>query len=170
MNKISQTINESCFSCQNIGQISILVILVVSKCSIYDVKNPISPIFRGPQTPHIATIFEKILQTILFYINESACHIFVTICNTFRFSTVRPFFHPSDQKVIFSSNHNSKRGFPFNLYMINIDGSGLKQITYDTMFDAFPVFSNDGKKIVFSSNRNNGGTRETNLFIADWKE
>jgi TolB protein len=54
--------------------------------------------------------------------------------------------------------------------MINIDGSGLKQITYDTMFDAFPVFSNDGKKIVFSSNRNNGGPRETNLFIADWKE
>ena len=32
------------------------------------------------------------------------------------------------------------------------------------------VFSNDGKKIVFSSNRNNGGTRETNVFIADWVE
>ena len=92
MNKISQTINESCFSCQNIGQISILVILVVSKCSIYDVKSPMSPIFRGPQTPHIATIFEKILQTILFYINESACHIFVTICNTFRFSNTHPSF------------------------------------------------------------------------------
>ena len=25
-----------------------------------------------------------------------------------------------------------------------------------------------GKKIVFSSNRNNGETRYTNLFIADW--
>mgnify|MGYP001223577686 CR=1 FL=1 len=51
-----------------------------------------------------------------------------------------------------------------------IDGKNLEQITYDTMFDAFPVFSNDGKKLVFSSNRNNGGTRSTNLFISDWVE
>ena len=79
-----------------------------------------------------------------------------------------PFYHPSDKKIIFSSNHQSKRGFPFNLYMIDIDGENLKQITYDSVFDSFPVFSNDGTKIVFSSNRNNGGTRNTNLFIADW--
>ena len=79
-----------------------------------------------------------------------------------------PFFHPSGKKIIFSSNHKSKRGFPFNLFMINIDGSGLEQITFDKTFDSFPMFSFDGKKIAFSSNRNNGGTRETNLFIADW--
>ena len=118
MNKISQTINESCFSCQNIGQISILVILVVSKCSIYDVKNPISPIFRGPQTPHIATIFEKILQTILFYINESACHIFVTICNTFRFSNVsrRLYIHNRVSTVVmdFSDHLTGSRHLPTN--------------------------------------------------------
>ena len=75
MNEISQTIKESCFSCKNIAQISIWMILVVSKCSINDVKSLISLIFRGPQTPHVTTIFEKILQTILFYVNESACHI-----------------------------------------------------------------------------------------------
>lgn len=79
-----------------------------------------------------------------------------------------PFFHPSGKKVIFSSNHNSKRGFEFNLFMINIDGTGLEQITYDHIFDAFPMFSYDGKKLIFSSNRNNGGTHNTNLFIADW--
>ena len=27
-----------------------------------------------PQTPHITTIFEKILQIILFYVNKSACY------------------------------------------------------------------------------------------------
>ena len=81
-----------------------------------------------------------------------------------------PFFHPSGEKIIFSSNHKSTRGFPFNLFMINIDGSELKQITYDKTFDAFPMFSYSGDKIVFSSNRNNGGTRSTNLFIADWVE
>ncbi len=77
-----------------------------------------------------------------------------------------PFFHPSGEKVIFSSNHISKRSF--NLFMINLDGSGLEQITYDKVFDAFPMFSPDGKKIVFSSNRNNYGTHDTNLFVADW--
>lgn len=77
-----------------------------------------------------------------------------------------PFFHPSGEKVIFSSNHKSKRSF--NLFMINVDGTGLEQITFDAVFDAFPMFSPDGKKIVFSSNRNNNGTHDTNLFVADW--
>jgi Tol biopolymer transport system component len=81
-----------------------------------------------------------------------------------------PFFHPSGEKIIFSSNHASTRGFPFNLYMINLDGTGLEQITFDETFDAFPMFSPDGTKLVFSSNRYNGGTRATNLFVADWVE
>lgn len=79
-----------------------------------------------------------------------------------------PYFHPSGEKIIFSSNHMSERGFPFNLFMINADGSGLEQITFDDTFDSFPMFSRDGSKIVFSSNRYNGGTRSTNVFIADW--
>jgi TolB protein len=81
-----------------------------------------------------------------------------------------PYYHPSGEKIIFSSNHHSNgKGRPkFNLFMINVDGTGLKQITHDDVFDAFPMFSYDGKKIVFSSNRNNGGTSDTNMFIADW--
>jgi len=81
-----------------------------------------------------------------------------------------PFFHPSGEKIIFSSNHNSTRGFPFNLFMINPDGTGLEQVTFDDTFDSFPMFSHDGKKLVFSSNRFNGGDRSTNVFIADWVE
>lgn len=79
-----------------------------------------------------------------------------------------PFFHPSGEKILFSSNHASERIYQFNLWMINLDGSGLERITYDPVFDAFPMFSFDGKKLVFSSNRHNGGTRSTNIFIADW--
>ena len=79
-----------------------------------------------------------------------------------------PFFHPSGEKVIFSSNHNSKRGFPFNLFMVNLDGTGLEQITFDDTFDSFPMFSHNGKHLIFASNRNNGGTRDTNLFLAEW--
>lgn len=79
-----------------------------------------------------------------------------------------PFFHPGGKKIIFSSNHHSKKGYDFQLFMINNDGTGLEQITNQSMFNAFPMFSPNGKKLIFSSNRNNGGTRDTNLFIADW--
>jgi TolB protein len=79
-----------------------------------------------------------------------------------------PFFHPSGKKIIFSSNHHSKRGYDFQLYLINEDGTGLEPITNESIFNAFPMFSPSGKQILFSSNRNNHGTRDTNLFIADW--
>jgi Tol biopolymer transport system component len=81
-----------------------------------------------------------------------------------------PFYHPSGNKIIFSSNHHSDKGYDFQLFMVNTDGTGLEQITFESKFNAFPMFSPDGKKLVFSSNRNNGGTRDTNVFIADWVE
>jgi TolB protein len=81
-----------------------------------------------------------------------------------------PTYMPDSKRIIFASNHEYKRGFPFNLYTINEDGTGLTKVSRDKGFDAFPMFSPDGKKIIFSSNRNNGGTRDTNVFIADWVE
>jgi TolB protein len=75
-----------------------------------------------------------------------------------------------DGRIIFCSNHEYKRGFPFNMYTMNADGSNMEKVSRDKGFDAFPMFSMDGKKIVFCSNRNNGGTRDTNIFIADWVE
>jgi TolB protein len=81
-----------------------------------------------------------------------------------------PAFMPDSKRIIFASNHQSKRGFPFNLFTMNGDGSNLQKISAEKAFDAFPMFSYDGKKLVFCSNRNNGGTRDTNIFIADWVE
>lgn len=81
-----------------------------------------------------------------------------------------PAYMPDSKRIIFASNHQSKRGYPFNLYTINEDGTNLEKITAEKIFDAFPMFSPDGKKIIFCSNRNNGGTHDTNIFIADWVE
>jgi TolB protein len=79
-----------------------------------------------------------------------------------------PAYFPDSKRIIFASNQEYKRGFPFNLYSINEDGTNLQKITHEKIFDAFPMFSPDGKKLVFCSNRNNGGTRDTNIFVADW--
>ncbi|MBK8944897.1 MAG: PD40 domain-containing protein [Ignavibacteriae bacterium] len=83
-----------------------------------------------------------------------------------------PFFHPSDKKVLFSSNHHSQKegGRLFDIFMIDIDTKEIKQITHSGTFDAFPMFSPDGKKFVFASNRQADGkpTRATNIFVADW--
>ncbi len=81
-----------------------------------------------------------------------------------------PYFHPSDKKILFSSNHHSTRGYDFQIYSVDLDGKNLKQITYESEFNAFPMFSPDGKKLVFSSNRNGELPHETNVFIADWVE
>jgi len=86
-----------------------------------------------------------------------------------------PSWHPDGKRIIFSSNMDDwhadikKFGHNFEIYMINLDGTGLERITYNTTFDSFPMFSTDGKKLVFASNRNPQKPRETDIFIADWE-
>jgi Tol biopolymer transport system component len=59
-------------------------------------------------------------------------------------------------------------GRTFNLFMINLDGTGLEQITDRADFDGFPMFSPDGSKLAWASNRNGREEGETNIFIAEW--
>jgi TolB protein len=81
-----------------------------------------------------------------------------------------PYFFPGGAKrIIFASNvANQKDPSGFDLYAINADGTGLEQITYHPDFDAFPMFSSDGKRLAWASNRNGKAPHETNIFIADW--
>ena len=52
-----------------------------------------------------------------------------------------PYFHPNGRQIIFASNMKNPRGGNFDLYLINRDGTGLTQITFDENFDGFPMFS-----------------------------
>jgi TolB protein len=82
-----------------------------------------------------------------------------------------PGFFADGKRIIFSSNVGSTGGMGnFELYAINRDGSGLERITYSDGFDGFPMFSPDGRQLVWISGRNAKAPRESNVFIADWVE
>ncbi len=87
-----------------------------------------------------------------------------------------PSWHPDGKRIIFASNmddwHKDIRqyGHNFELYLINLDGTGLERVTYNNVFDSFPMFSPDGKKLVWASNRNPLKPHETDIFIADWEK
>jgi Tol biopolymer transport system component len=78
------------------------------------------------------------------------------------------FFRGGHGRIIFASNKNDPRGRNFDLFVVNADGTDLTQITMSPTFDSFPMFSPDGKKLVFCSNRHNARPGETNVFVADW--
>ena len=87
-----------------------------------------------------------------------------------------PFFHPNGRQIIFATNQRSVSdgtgGRTFDLYLVNTDGTGLERVSFSDTFDAFPMFSPDGTRLVFASNRraDRARSRDTNLFVADWVE
>jgi Tol biopolymer transport system component len=82
-----------------------------------------------------------------------------------------PIFTPDGRRIIFSSNHRNPRGpgaANFDLFLVNPDGTGLEQVTTHSSFDGFPMFSPDGKQLIWASNRNAPQPNGTDVFLADW--
>jgi len=58
----------------------------------------------------------------------------------------------------------------YDLWMQNVDGSGLTQLTSNTFGDFEPAFSPDGSRVAFVSNRDTeGDVRETSIYVMDLK-
>jgi Tol biopolymer transport system component len=79
-----------------------------------------------------------------------------------------PYLHPDNKRVLYVSNKGDPKGRDFDIYLVNIDGTGEERITTNPSFDGFPMFSPDGRTLVFSSNRANAAPGDTNVFAADW--
>jgi len=82
-----------------------------------------------------------------------------------------PSWNPDGRRIVYSSNSlapDDNRG-NFELYMMDVDapeGTVPTLLTDYPGFDGFPIFSPDGRKLVFASNRE-GEKYQTSLFIAD---
>jgi TolB protein len=86
-------------------------------------------------------------------------------------SNFSPYFHPDGTRIIFSSNIETRGegGRPsFHLYLVRDDGTGLERLTMEGHFNSFPMFSPDGKRLVWVSDRHAKGPGEFNVFLADW--
>ena len=64
-------------------------------------------------------------------------------------SDTAPAVSPDGKQVAFMS----QRDGDWDVYVVNSDGSGLRQLTNDPASDGLPVWSPDGKAIAFASNR-----------------
>ncbi len=81
-----------------------------------------------------------------------------------------PYWYPSGRCFIFTQvDHEawSKGSRPnYDLYMRTVDNKDQTRITLDPAFDGLPVFSADGKRLLWTSKR--GGLEESQIFIADF--
>lgn len=82
-----------------------------------------------------------------------------------------PYWYPSGKSLIFTQTDHeawSKGGRPnYDLFMTTPEGEEFVRITFEPAFDGLPVFSPDGKKLLWTSKR--GGLDEPQVFIADFK-
>jgi len=60
----------------------------------------------------------------------------------------KPSWSPDGLQIAFTSNRDGDD----EIYVMNADGSGLRQLTVNTAFDCCPDWSPDGSKLVFNSN------------------
>jgi len=79
-------------------------------------------------------------------------------------SVSSPDISPDNKYIVFSGTLKGKN----DLFIIDFNGKNLKRLTDDLFFDAYPLFSNDGKYIIFTSNRDKGYlSPDSDIFILD---
>ena len=76
-----------------------------------------------------------------------------------------PYFHPSGEYLIFTTN---RHGFAnFELYLVDAEGSSDPiRVTWTAGFDGLPVFSPDGGRVAWTTNRTTNGRSQ--IFIGQW--
>lgn len=128
-------------------------------------------------------IFQSIREKSKFYqiYSMDLTNKNIKMVSTGRGKTTCAYFSPDGKKIIYASSHldpqsekeeeNKGKGYKWDfeksldIFEANPDGSDLKQLTTTPGYDAEGTYSNDGKKIVFTSQRD--GDLEIYVMNAD---
>jgi TolB protein len=73
-----------------------------------------------------------------------------------------PYWHPDGKHIIYATSIHGHQNY--ELYLMRADGSRKTRITFAEGFDGLPVFSPDGKYLMWSSKRT--AVKTTQVFIA----
>jgi Tol biopolymer transport system component len=73
-----------------------------------------------------------------------------------------PYWHPDGGHIVYATSAHGHHNY--ELYWMNADGSGKTRITYAPGFDGLPVFSADGRYLMWSGKRTKDNT--TQVFLA----
>lgn len=76
-----------------------------------------------------------------------------------------PYWHPNGEVVAYSTSRHGHRYY--EIYLLNILTGQEYRLTHDATFDGLSVFSNDGKKMMWTSKRGLDNTCQ--IFLADFE-
>jgi Tol biopolymer transport system component len=78
-----------------------------------------------------------------------------------------PYWYPDSKHIVYAAADHSQPGRPnYDLYWMNVDTLDKVRLTFAPAADVLPVFSRDGKRIMWTSTRGSG--RGGQLYIADF--
>jgi Tol biopolymer transport system component len=76
-----------------------------------------------------------------------------------------PYWHPAGTFVAYASSLVSHRNY--EVFQVRTDGSRTLRLTFTEGFDGLPVFSPDGRWLLWTSQRGEGGTSQ--IWVAPYK-
>jgi TolB protein len=75
-----------------------------------------------------------------------------------------PFWHPSGRSIVFTTSLHGHHNY--EVYLLNIETGKQQRVTHSPRFDGLPVFSPDGTKLMWTSQRGSSG--QSQVFVADF--
>jgi Tol biopolymer transport system component len=104
----------------------------------------------SPDGRHFAFAGDRASNGIDIFLVDPANPRHETVLVARRFSDISPAFSPDGKRVVFIAHSDGNA----EIYVMNVDGTGLLRLTHSRAEEREPQFSPDGHRIIFSSNRN----------------
>ncbi len=79
-----------------------------------------------------------------------------------------PYWHPDNRHIVYAAANHAVAGRPnYDIYWMDVDSGKKQRITFAPGADVLPVFSPDGRKLMWTSTRD--GRQPSQLFLADFE-